>query len=101
MAEAADLEKKLPTAEIPMASAVKEGETMHQKVFLRGDYHSLGEPVEPTAPSILQLSAPAPPVKPKSGRLELADWIVDPRNPLPPRVIVNRIWQGHFGAGLV
>ena len=101
MAEAADLAKKLPTEEIPMASAVKEGETMHQQVFLRGDYHSLGDPVEPTVPSILRLSAPAPPVRTKSGRLELADWIVDPRNPLPPRVIVNRIWQGHFGEGIV
>ena len=76
IAEAADLEKKLPTEEIPMASAVKEGETMHQKVFLRGDYHSLGDPVEPTVLSILRLSAPAPPVRTKSGRLELADWIV-------------------------
>jgi len=101
IAEAADLEKQLPTEEIPMASAVREGETMHQKVFLRGDYHSLGDPVEPTVLSILRLSAPAPPVRTKSGRLELADWIVDPRNPLPPRVIVNRIWQGHFGTGIV
>jgi hypothetical protein len=36
-----------------------------------------------------------------SGRLELADWIVDPRNPLPARVMANRIWQGHFGDGIV
>ena len=47
------------------------------------------------------LSAPAPEVKTKSGRLELADWIVDPRNPLPSRVMANRIWQGHFGDGIV
>ena len=74
---------------------------MDQHVFLRGDYHSLGDPVDRTVPSILRLSAPAPEVKTKSGRLELANWIVDPRNPLPPRVIVNRIWQGHFGDGIV
>ena len=74
---------------------------MDQQVFLRGDYHNLGDPVERTVPSILRLSAPAPEVKTNSGRLELADWIVDPRNPLPPRVMVNRIWQGHFGDGLV
>jgi hypothetical protein len=74
---------------------------MSQKVFLRGDYHNLGDPVERTVPAILRLNAPAPEVKTKSGRLELANWIVDPRNPLPPRVIVNRIWQGHFGDGLV
>jgi len=37
----------------------------------------------------------------KSGRLEFADWVVDPRNPLPARVMANRIWQGHFGDGIV
>ena len=42
LAQAAELEKTLPTREVPMACAVKEGETMNQHVFLRGDYHSLG-----------------------------------------------------------
>ncbi len=101
LAQAAEMEKTLPTKEVPMACAVKEGPTMDQKVFLRGDYHNLGDPVERTVPSILRLSAPAPEVKTKSGRLELADWIVDPRNPLPSRVMANRIWQGHFGDGIV
>ena len=99
--QAADMERTLPRKEIPMACAVKEGETMDQKVFLRGDYHSLGDPVARTVPAILRLSAPAPEVKTKSGRLELANWIIDPRNPLPPRVMANRIWQGHFGDGIV
>ena len=84
-----------------MACAVKEGETMDQKVFIRGDYHSLGDKVAPTVPSILALNAPEGPVSTKSGRLELADWIVDPRNPIPSRVMMNRIWQGHFGDGIV
>ena len=101
LAQSAELEKTLPTKEIPMACAVKEGEIMDQKIFVRGDYHNLGDAVERTVPLILSLSAPAPAVKTKSGRLELADWIVDPRNPLPSRVMANRIWQGHFGDGIV
>ena len=101
LAQSAELEKTLPTKEIPMACAVKEGEIMDQKIFVRGDYHNLGDAVERTVPLILSLSAPAPAVKTKSGRLELADWIVDPRNPLPARVMANRIWQGHFGDGIV
>jgi len=36
-----------------------------------------------------------------SGRMELADWIASPDNPLTARVMVNRIWQGHFGRGIV
>jgi hypothetical protein len=57
-----------------------------------GGTHRAGDPSPQRA---------CPAVKTKSGRLELADWIVDPRNPLPARVMANRIWQGHFGDGIV
>lgn len=46
----------------------------------------------------LELPATAPDA---DRRRKLAAWITDPRNPLPARVMVNRIWQGHFGRGLV
>jgi len=101
LAQAESMEKALPRKEIPMACAVKEGQTLEQHVFLRGDYHSLGDPVERTAPAILRLNVPLEPVNTNSGRLELANWIIDPHNPLPARVIANRIWQGHFGEGIV
>ena len=41
------------------------------------------------------------PTETGSGRLELADWVTDPKNPLTARVIVNRIWHWHFGQGIV
>ena len=67
-------------------------------VHLRGDYRSRGEDVSPGTPAVL------PPLKPrgaKADRLDLARWLVDPANPLTPRVTVNHIWQHLFGRGLV
>jgi hypothetical protein len=101
LAKSADLERTLPTEEVPMACAVKEGPIIDQKVFLRGDYHNLGDPVARTTPAILSLNDPAPAVTTDSGRLEFANWIVDKRNPIASRVMVNRIWQGHFADGIV
>ena len=42
-----------------------------------------------------------PPITQGSGRLELAHWLAGTSQPLTPRVIVNRIWQHHFGEGIV
>ena len=102
LAQAAEMEKTLPTKEVPMACAVKEG----PRPWIRRSSFAATITIwasrwNATVPAILSLRAPAPEVKTKSGRLELADWIVDPRNPLPSRVMANRIWQGHFGDGLV
>jgi hypothetical protein len=70
------------------------------KVFIRGNPERQGEP----APRrfLRVLSGPdAVRVAKGSGRLDLADAIADPRNPLTARVMANRIWQQHFGRGIV
>lgn len=71
----------------------------------RGDPMQPREEVAPAAPEILAklLSVePLPADAPEQQRrLQLAKWIVDPNNPLTARVIVNRLWQYHFGTGLV
>jgi hypothetical protein len=63
----------------------------------RGQYDQPGEEVQPTVPSSLPpLDASLP-----KNRLGLAQWLVDPANPLTSRVTVNRAWQQFFGTGLV
>ena len=71
----------------------------------RGEFTNRGEVVKPGLPRAL----PGAPeiVEPGSGpfvpqrRKALAEWLASPANPLPARVMANRIWQGHFGRGLV
>jgi len=68
----------------------------------RGDAMQPREPVGPGSIAALGSKLEiAPDATDSQRRLELAKWIVDPANPLTARVIVNRLWQGHFGAGLV
>ncbi|MFN0121161.1 MAG: PSD1 and planctomycete cytochrome C domain-containing protein [Blastocatellia bacterium] len=67
------------------------------QVFRRGDWKRPGEGVNPDTPALMH---PFPANAPRN-RLGLAQWIVDRKNPLTARVIVNRIWQQYFGAGLV
>jgi hypothetical protein len=71
-----------------------------QRVFIRGSSTNLGEPVERQFLGILAGKDRKPFTK-GSGRLEMAKAIVDLKNPLTARVIVNRVWAWHFGRGLV
>jgi hypothetical protein len=66
-------------------------------VLMRGAYDKPGEPVTAATPAILPAIAPDAP----KNRLGLAKWLVDPANPLPSRVTVNRFWQSVFGTGIV
>ncbi|MDX2035869.1 MAG: DUF1549 domain-containing protein [Isosphaeraceae bacterium] len=74
------------------------------RIFRRGDPTQPLETVEPGVPAALGLSIPerrSMPSRSSGRRLRLARWIADAANPLTPRVIVNRLWQWHFGTGLV
>src|SRR5260370_10988209 len=73
---------------------------MQPHVLIRGNR---GRPGKEVPRRFLQvLSAPdAPAFQKGSGRLELAELIASPSNPLTARVIVNRVWMHHFGRGLV
>ncbi|MGV3532033.1 MAG: PSD1 and planctomycete cytochrome C domain-containing protein [Chthoniobacteraceae bacterium] len=101
-AEAREKQKRArETPPYPLAYAVSErAESSNARLHVRGDPKRLGEEV-PRA--FLQvLGGQAVPAEHKgSGRLDLAQWITDPANPLTARVMVNRIWQHHFGRGLV
>ena len=93
------LQDSLP-AQPPMASAVCEGPSVEQRGFLHGDNNSPGEPVAKQFPVVLAGESQQPVTK-GSGRLELAKWLTNPDHPLTARVMVNRIWQGHFGEALM
>ncbi len=98
----AELELIRQTAppEPPFACAVAEGEPVEQRVFHRGNPDAKGDAVPKAFPVVLA-GEQQPVIAQGSGRRELAEWITSPANPLPARVMVNRIWQGHFGQGIV
>ena len=98
--ELGQLEASAPP-EVDMACAVAEGEIVQQKIFIRGDHNNPGEEVSKNFPRILRVATEQPLIRQGSGRLELARWLTDSRNPLTARVMVNRIWKWHFGEGLV
>ncbi|MCC7376893.1 MAG: DUF1553 domain-containing protein [Verrucomicrobiales bacterium] len=71
----------------------------------RGDVRTPGDVVAPAAlPALRSLTSElglAPDAPEAERRLRFAAWLTDPRNPLPARVMANRLWQFHFGQGLV
>lgn len=72
-------------------------------VLLRGNPSHPGELVTPAPPEILrsQFTLLAPDASSSRRRLSLAHWLIDPDHPLTARVLVNRVWQWHFGEALV
>ncbi len=77
-------------------------------VRLRGEFDKFGDKVEPGPLSVLsdpmrpfEVPPPGPDARTSGLRTALARWLVHPKHPLTSRVMVNRIWQYHFGEGLV
>jgi hypothetical protein len=70
------------------------------KIHLRGRYDHLGDIAPRRFPRLLAGDEQKP-ITAGSGRLELANWLASPDNPLTARVMVNRLWQHHFGEGIV
>ncbi len=77
-----------------------DGSGVDECVYIRGNHKNLG----PAVPRHFLVALSKPEQTPHargSGRLELADRLLSPTNPLTARVIVNRLWHHHFGRGLV
>jgi hypothetical protein len=101
--------RKAPPKGLEMALCVTEAgpkvtEATH--VLLRGSAHAPGDRVEPGFLSVLAPPAPrytalGADARSSGRRLALADWIADPKNPLTARVLANRVFQYHFGRGIV
>jgi mono/diheme cytochrome c family protein len=74
--------------------------------LVRGDPDSKAYPTTPGFLSVITNGNPTTEIRPADGRtsgrrLALADWLISRDNPLPARVMVNRIWHHHFGKGIV
>jgi hypothetical protein len=93
--------KKLPgRPTMPMATALSDAKAgaAHTFILHRGEYSQPREEVNPAFPIVLAAKVEnATPAH----RADLAAWLTSPQNPLTARVMVNRIWQHHFGHGLV
>ncbi len=94
-----DLEGTLPKYTEVMAVADQQAENL--KVHLRGSYLTQGRETPRQFLRIIAGDQQTPVPNDRSGRLELANWIASPEHPLTARVIVNRVWQWHFGEGIV
>lgn len=91
-----ELEARLPRP--TRAPGVLEGDARDAALFVRGNHK---QPADAVPRRFLDGIDPTPFQTPQSGRLELAERLTDPRNPLTARVIVNRLWHHVFGRGLV
>lgn len=95
-----------PSNDVKVLAVKEQGvEPRDTFVMVRGNAHVTGDQVEPGFPSVLSPPEPEiqlPASESSTGRrLALARWLTSDEHPLTARVMANRIWQGHFGRGIV
>ncbi len=93
------LEESKP--KLDSAMGVSDGKVTNLPVLHRGEPDLAGNVQARGFLSVLNIPNAKVPDENSSGRLELANWMASPKNPLTARVIVNRVWHWHFGKGLV
>jgi hypothetical protein len=81
--------------------AVEDGRVEDLQVFLQGNHLTRGALAPRRFPRIIAGNDQPPLSDQESGRRELAEWLTHSDHPLTARVMVNRIWQWHFGEGIV
>ena len=100
-AELDTLKKSSDAIQVTMAHSLNDGTGRDLKIHLAGDPEKQGEVAQRSFPAIFT-SGKRMAFHPKgSGRRELAEAIAAANNPLTARVMLNRVWAGHFGSGIV
>ncbi|GAB5404041.1 MAG: hypothetical protein Aurels2KO_22720 [Aureliella sp.] len=90
------LDAMKPATSVPILRELPPSEHRQTFVQIRGNYKSHGDEVSPGTPAVFHSMDST-----KPNRLDLANWLVDRRNPLTARVWANRVWESLFGRGIV
>lgn len=89
----------IPATLVPVMRELADEARRETRVFIRGNFLTKGDPVEPGLPEVFHAAAPSE-GRPLN-RLDMARWLVSDGNPLAARVLANRLWSELFGRGLV
>ncbi len=95
-----------PHQELALSVNNAKAEVADTHVLIRGSHAAKGKRVQPGFPDVFGVPDPVMPalpggVKSSGRRTALADWLTSDKNPMTARVMVNRVWQHHFGRGIV